>query len=96
MISYEINRSAPFLQGKESNSVLLDQHLLSCLQEDIARKPVKVEGRVVLDFAVAQMEKLETHARKWVRIYVVIGRRLLMSFEFLKTALLCKNALQSR
>ena len=46
-----------------------------------------------MDFAVAQMEKLETHARKMVCINVVIGRRLLMSFEFFGGGgqLLCRN-----
>ena len=50
-----------------------------------------MQRSVLMDFAVAEMEELERHARQLVCIYVMIGRSLLISFEFLGAALLRKN-----
>ena len=63
MISYVINHSALFFARERKLFGAARSKSLSCLQEDIARKTAKVEGRVVLDFAVAEMEKLARHAK---------------------------------
>lgn len=65
--------------------------MLSRLQEESARKSARMEGRVVQDleqslFVFAKKEKLERNARKMVCIYVVVGCRLLKSFEFFGAA----------